>query len=146
MVHLEIGKNRFSWNKPQTTIHNIIIGRLWLDHVSCHRDGKKKMAVLLKLHAWCLFICFENLKMYWKCLFARSRLLVHCGQTRCEYEVNVLWFRIEPIHLRFLVGQKIHQICETVAIGRHVGEAVLKFQIWILAECLMIFFVFCFCV
>ena len=56
--------------------------------------------------------------------------------------MNVLWFWIEPIHLRFLVGQKIHQICETIAIVRRVGKAVLKFQIWILAGMSDDFFLF----
>eukprot|EP00117_Sycon_ciliatum_P008400 scpid57140/ scgid11115/ Oxysterol-binding protein 2; Oxysterol-binding protein-related protein 4 len=46
IVHLSVGKNRYSWNKPQTTIHNIMIGRLWLDHegevvVQNHTTGER---------------------------------------------------------------------------------------------------------
>ena len=39
LVHFMTKKDghHFTWNKPHTTIHNIILGSLWADHVSLGR-------------------------------------------------------------------------------------------------------------
>lgn len=48
LVHFRTKENgyHYSWNKPYTTIHNLIIGNLWADHegdvtVRCHQTGEE---------------------------------------------------------------------------------------------------------
>jgi hypothetical protein len=41
-VHFKVRQSgeHFSWVKPTTTIHNIILGQLWNDQVSGNIDGE----------------------------------------------------------------------------------------------------------
>lgn len=44
LCHLHIGAEHYSWKKVATSIHNIIVGKLWLDHhgtvtITCHSTG-----------------------------------------------------------------------------------------------------------
>lgn len=48
LVHFrsKVDGHHFSWNKPYTTVHNLILGSLWADHegevvVKCHQSGDK---------------------------------------------------------------------------------------------------------
>lgn len=44
LCHLYIGREHYSWKKVATSIHNLIVGKLWLDHhgavtITCHSTG-----------------------------------------------------------------------------------------------------------
>lgn len=34
-MYLKTHKEHYYWRKPESTIHNLILGRLWIDHVRC---------------------------------------------------------------------------------------------------------------
>ncbi|KAK0416292.1 hypothetical protein QR680_012401 [Steinernema hermaphroditum] len=56
-THVEIGKNHYSYQKITTTVHNIIVGKLWIDNhgemlITNHTTGEK---MTVKFHAYSYF-------------------------------------------------------------------------------------------
>ncbi|TKR77101.1 hypothetical protein L596_018135 [Steinernema carpocapsae] len=56
-THVEIGRNHYSYEKITTTVHNIIVGKLWIDNhgemqITNHTTGEK---MTVKFHAYSYF-------------------------------------------------------------------------------------------
>uniref|UniRef100_A0A1I7ZDC3 Oxysterol-binding protein n=1 Tax=Steinernema glaseri TaxID=37863 RepID=A0A1I7ZDC3_9BILA len=56
-THVEIGRNHYSYQKITTTVHNIIVGKLWIDNhgdmlITNHTTGEK---MTVKFHAYSYF-------------------------------------------------------------------------------------------
>ena len=51
ITHLEFAEsgNHYTWRKVRTVVHNIVIGKLWIDQV-----------IILTYKAWCAFVPLLN--------------------------------------------------------------------------------------
>ena len=61
--------NHYTWNKPITTVHNVIVGKLWIDSVSLGLN------VPLMCMCMCMCACVRRCVRAWvrACVRARMR-------------------------------------------------------------------------
>ena len=98
LVHFKTKSNdyHYSWNKPHTTVHNLIFGQLWADHegdvvVTSHQTGDKAVVTwssyskvkdryreLIGKYSTCACTCTCIHVNYWGCQLDAQACLAKC--------------------------------------------------------------------